>query len=79
METLSLMCISIAFSAIVGIALGIGASQSNRLETVIKPILDTMQTLPAYIYLIPAFFCLASARRGLFLPPSSTRSRPSYA
>ena len=67
METLSLMCISIAFSAIVGIALGIGASQSNRLETVITPILDTMQTLPAYIYLIPAFFLFGIGAPGAIL------------
>ena len=67
METLSLMCISIAFSAVVGIALGIGASQSNRLETVIKPILDTMQTLPAYIYLIPAFFLFGIGAPGAIL------------
>ncbi len=67
METLSLMCISIAFSAVVGIGLGIGASQSNRLETVIKPILDTMQTLPAYIYLIPAFFLFGIGAPGAIL------------
>ena len=54
METLSLMGISIAFSAILGVLLGIAASQSDRLEMIIKPILDTMQTLPAFIYLIPA-------------------------
>jgi len=67
METLSLMCISIAFSAVVGIGLGIGASQSNRLETVLKPILDTMQTLPAYIYLIPAFFLFGIGAPGAIL------------
>ena len=67
METLSLMCISIALSAIVGIALGIAASQSNRLETIIKPILDTMQTLPAYIYLIPAFFLFGIGAPGAIL------------
>ena len=67
METLSLMCISIALSAIVGIALGIATSQSNRLETIIKPILDTMQTLPAYIYLIPAFFLFGIGAPGAIL------------
>ena len=67
METLSLMCISIAFSAIVGIALGIAASQSDRLETITKPILDTMQTLPAYIYLIPAFFLFGLGAPGAIL------------
>ena len=52
METLSLMCISIAISVMIGVLLGIVASQSDRFEAFIKPILDTMQTLPAFIYLI---------------------------
>lgn len=67
METLSLMCISIALSAIVGIVLGIAASQSDRLEMIIKPILDTMQTLPAFIYLIPAFYLFGLGAPGAIL------------
>ncbi len=67
METLSLMCISIALSAVVGIVLGIAASQSDRLEMIIKPILDTMQTLPAFIYLIPAFYLFGLGAPGAIL------------
>ena len=56
MSTLSLMAVSVAFSAILGVMLGIVASQSDRFDAFIKPILDTMQTMPAFVYLIPAIF-----------------------
>ncbi|MCP4390351.1 MAG: hypothetical protein GY802_18805, partial [Gammaproteobacteria bacterium] len=53
LETLSLMCISILISIVIGVLLGVMASQSDRFEAIVKPILDTMQTLPAFVYLIP--------------------------
>ena len=56
MSTLSLMAVSVAFSAILGVMLGIIASQSDRFDAFIRPILDTMQTMPAFVYLIPAIF-----------------------
>ena len=56
MSTLSLMAVSVAFSAILGVMLGIVASQSDRFDSLIRPILDTMQTMPAFVYLIPAIF-----------------------
>jgi glycine betaine/proline transport system permease protein len=56
MSTLSLMVVSVAFSAVIGVALGIVASQSDRFDNFLKPILDTMQTMPAFVYLIPAIF-----------------------
>jgi len=56
MSTLSLMAVSVAFSVVLGVLLGIVASQSNRFEAFIRPILDTMQTMPAFVYLIPAIF-----------------------
>ncbi len=56
MSTLSLMTVSVAFSALLGVILGIIASQSDRFESLIKPVLDTMQTMPAFVYLIPAIF-----------------------
>ena len=56
MSTLSLMTVSVAFSALIGVLLGILASQSDRFEGFIRPILDTMQTMPAFVYLIPAIF-----------------------
>lgn len=56
MSTLSLMTVSVIFSAVLGVTLGIVASQSDRFEAFLRPILDTMQTMPAFVYLIPAIF-----------------------
>ena len=67
METLSLMSISILISIIIGVLLGIWASQSDRFEAIIKPILDTMQTLPAFVYLIPAFYLFGIGPPGAIL------------
>ncbi len=67
METLSLMSISILISVVIGVLLGVMASQSDRFEAVIKPILDTMQTLPAFVYLIPAFYLFGIGPPGAIL------------
>ncbi|MEM7216144.1 MAG: ABC transporter permease subunit [Pseudomonadota bacterium] len=56
MSTVSLMVVSVVFCVVIGIALGVVASQSDRFEAFMKPILDTMQTMPAFVYLIPAIF-----------------------
>jgi len=56
MSTLSLMAVSVAFSALIGVLLGIVASQSDRFDRCLRPVLDTMQTMPAFVYLIPAIF-----------------------
>lgn len=56
MSTLSLMAVSVGFSVVLGICIGILSSQSDTFETFLKPILDTMQTMPAFVYLIPAIF-----------------------
>ena len=56
MSTLSLMTVSVAFSVLLGVALGVLASQSDRFDSFMRPILDTMQTMPAFVYLIPAIF-----------------------
>jgi len=67
METLSLMCISILISITIGILLGVMSSQSDRFEAILKPILDTMQTLPAFVYLIPAFYLFGIGAPGAIL------------
>ncbi|MDJ0613380.1 MAG: ABC transporter permease subunit [Rhizobiaceae bacterium] len=56
MSTLSLMAVSVSFSVVLGILLGVLSSQSERFEAFLRPILDTMQTMPAFVYLIPAIF-----------------------
>ncbi|MBV4417611.1 ABC transporter permease [Clostridium tyrobutyricum] len=54
METLALVIISTLISLLMGIPLGILASRSEGFNRVIRPILDFMQTMPAFVYLIPA-------------------------
>ena len=52
-ETISLMTVSVAFSIVVGVPLGIWAAYNRRVESVLRPIMDAAQTIPATIYLIP--------------------------
>src|SRR5699024_178178 len=53
-ETLSLVIVASILSVIIGIPTGILMSQSRIAETIITPVLDFMQTMPAFVYLIPA-------------------------
>lgn len=61
-ETLILVLVSAFISIVVGVPLGIAAARSNRVHQTIAPILDFMQTMPAFVYLIPAlmFFGLGT-------------------
>ncbi|MDQ0161457.1 ABC transporter permease [Bacillus alveayuensis] len=54
LNTLALVLTSVIISIIVGIPLGIVASQSDGFSKFITPILDFMQTMPAFVYLIPS-------------------------
>lgn len=54
MMTLSLVVASVLISLLIGIPLGIAMASSNRFEAVLKPVLDGMQTMPSFVYLIPA-------------------------
>ena len=54
METLALIITAVFIALLIGVPLGIWASKSKTVENVIRPILDFMQTMPAFVYLIPA-------------------------
>ncbi|WP_034602618.1 ABC transporter permease [Clostridiisalibacter paucivorans] len=54
MSTLSLVLTGTFIALLVGIPLGVLASQSKVMERILRPILDFMQTLPSFVYLIPA-------------------------
>jgi len=54
MDTLALVLVASAIAIVVSVPLGILAARSNVASAVIKPILDFMQTMPAFVYLIPA-------------------------
>ncbi|NVI99349.1 proline/glycine betaine ABC transporter permease [Myxococcus sp. AM009] len=54
METLALVLSSAMVALVLGIPLGIWAAYSRVVERVLRPALDLMQTMPAFVYLIPA-------------------------
>ncbi|OIJ14621.1 glycine/betaine ABC transporter [Anaerobacillus arseniciselenatis] len=54
MLTLSLVLTSAGISVILGIPFGIWMAKNKTVESIITPILDFMQTMPAFVYLIPA-------------------------
>ena len=56
LQTVGLMGLSVLLCVFFGIILGILCSQSDRFEKFMKPILDTMQVMPAFVYLFPALF-----------------------
>ncbi len=53
MTTLAMIFTAVIFCMLIGIPLGIAASRSNLFETIMRPILDIMQTIPSFVYLIP--------------------------
>ncbi len=53
MTTLAMIFTAVIFCIIIGIPLGILCSRSKIFETIMRPILDVMQTIPSFVYLIP--------------------------
>lgn len=62
-ETLAIVLASVIISLILGLPIGVLVSSSEMANRIIRPILDTMQTMPVFVYLIPAilFFGLGKA------------------
>ncbi|WP_239014273.1 ABC transporter permease [Archangium violaceum] len=54
METLALVLSAAVVSLLLGIPLGIASTYSRWMERLMRPVLDLMQTMPAFVYLIPA-------------------------
>jgi glycine betaine/proline transport system permease protein len=53
MTTMAMIITAVLFCCLIGIPLGIAASRSNVFEMILRPILDVMQTIPSFVYLIP--------------------------
>ena len=53
MTTLAMIFTAVLFCMLIGIPLGILASRSNTFEVILRPVLDIMQTIPSFVYLIP--------------------------
>ncbi|HSJ51974.1 MAG TPA: ABC transporter permease subunit, partial [Actinomycetota bacterium] len=64
-ETLGLMIVSVLIALAIGIPLGIWAGRRPRVERVLRPLLDAMQTIPAFSYLLPAVLLF-----GIGAPPA---------
>ncbi|MHC8517740.1 ABC transporter permease [Sporosarcina sp. ITBMC105] len=56
LQMLSLVITSVIISLVIGIPLGILGSQKATVKKIINPVLDLMQTMPAFVYLLPAIF-----------------------
>ncbi len=54
MQTIALVSVAVSIAVAIAYPLGILASRSRRVEAVLRPILDIMQTVPPWVYLIPA-------------------------
>lgn len=56
MTTISIVLISVILSLVIGIPLGVGMAFSKSMSRIMRPILDAMQTMPSFVYLIPVIF-----------------------
>ena len=53
METMALIVVSVFLSIVVGIPIGVVAARSRTFDAVLRPLLDGMQTMPSFVYLVP--------------------------
>ena len=54
MESLALVLVASAIAVAISVPLGVVAARSNSASTILRPVLDFMQTMPAFVYLVPA-------------------------
>lgn len=62
MKTISMIFVCTVVALVVGLPVGIGMSRSDRLQRVVNPVLDVMQTMPSFVYLIPVVMLLGIGR-----------------
>jgi len=62
MSTLAIVLTASLLCILIGTPLGIFAAKNNRFEGVLRPILDGMQTMPSFVYLIPALMLFGLGR-----------------
>ena len=53
MITVAIMMVSVAIAVVFGIPLGILAARSGTVDALLRPVLDAMQTMPSFVYLVP--------------------------
>jgi glycine betaine/proline transport system permease protein len=62
MDTASQVLVGTALAVAIGLVIGIWASESPRVEKVLRPVLDTLQTLPQLVYIIPFIYLVPVSR-----------------
>ena len=62
MRTMALVFTSVVFALLIGIPLGIAMARRDSVERFMKPLLDAMQTMPSFVYLIPALMFFGLGR-----------------
>ena len=66
LQTLSIIFVCTSLSVAIGVPIGIAMSRSNALQRTIVPILDLLQTLPTFVYLIPLIFLFSVTESKLY-------------
>ena len=66
MQTLSIIFVCTGFSVVLGVPIGIAMSKSDGLQKTVVPILDLLQTLPTFVYLIPLIFLFSVTESKLY-------------
>jgi glycine betaine/proline transport system permease protein len=56
MQSLAVVLLASGIAVAIGVPVGIAAAQADRVRTLVRPVLDFMQTLPVFVYLLPAVF-----------------------
>jgi glycine betaine/proline transport system substrate-binding protein len=54
MDTLALVLVAAGIAVIISVPLGVLAAKYQTVSTIVKPVLDFLQTMPAFVYLVPA-------------------------
>jgi glycine betaine/proline transport system permease protein len=62
MRTIAMTVVATLLAIVVGIPIGIAMARSNRVQSVFNPVLDVMQTMPSFVYLIPVVMLLGIGR-----------------
>lgn len=62
MKTISMIFVCTVVALVVGLPVGIAMSRSDRLQRLVSPVLDVMQTMPSFVYLIPVVMLLGIGR-----------------
>lgn len=62
MKTIAMTVVATLLAIVFGIPIGIIMARSNRVQSVINPVLDVMQTMPSFVYLIPVVMLLGIGR-----------------